>query len=621
MSCSLYLLYKDTISQFIQASSAYINTSKNFDHLAPKIQLSPAQPKLVVYIGESTSAMHMGAYNYFRDTTPNIDKLPLSNTLLFKNIFSTHTHTTPSLLEALSIGIYEKEQWLPIHKRQRLSLVRLLHKNGFKTHLVSNQGQSGTYNQASSVIFKNSIKKFSRQNRLLGNNDRLLKKPFDHIFFNKELPKLLNKNEKSVIFLHSYAGHGNYLKNIPKNFRQPVDSYFKDLSPNAISGKIPAAASQVEAYDSAIKYVDYSVTQAIEKVQSSSQPTVFLYFADHGDSPFTGRGHDSSRLTHEMMRVPFLIHFNDQALKLYNKTFQELKTLSLKEDITTLAMLPSFIFKILQATPPQSPLKAAAPSPIVIRDVSDKRTFINLAKARHNNALIEKPDGATKNFTAQQYNKKDLKICYHRSNTIAQAVRGSFATNCIETDLNITKDLQLLSFHPPLKSTGLQLKNIMEATSKSKPYFWLDLKNINSYDNCNLLKESLTPYNATKERILLEFPNSLNLSDTKNLKCIKSFLSDKWITSYYINTESLLKCAKKDKSSCSKLKKTIHFLLENKAVSHISFDYRGLKAIKRISDAAKFKWNTWNVKPEQLNQMNHDFFDFVILKTKDPNSL
>ncbi|MGH1468687.1 MAG: sulfatase-like hydrolase/transferase [Bdellovibrionales bacterium] len=623
MGASLYLLYKDTVSQFIQASSAYIDVSKHFDNPATKLQTSQNPPKLVVYIGESTSAMHMGAYSYFRDTTPKIDDLVNSgkNTLLFKNVFSTHTHTTPSLLEALSTGIDKKEDLLPIHKRNRISLISTLHENNFKTHLLSNQGQSGTYNQVSSVIFKNSQKKFSRQNRLLGNNDRLLKKPFDHIFFNKELPRLLNKKERSVIFLHSYAGHGSYLKNIPSQFRKPVDNYFKDLSPEAISGDIPTAAPQVDAYDSAIKYVDYSLHQAIKKVQAAHSPTIFIYFADHGDSPFTGRGHDSSRLTHEMMRVPFLVYFNDSALSAYQGTFNELTELAKKNMVTTLAKLPYFIFKTLQTRLPAGPALSKEPSPIVIRDVADQTTFINLAKKDFDSSSIEKPDDATKVFKAQHHASSDLKICYHRSNTIAQIVRGSFATNCIETDLNVTKDKELLSFHPPLKSTGLSFKHITKALKKSKRYLWLDLKNIDSAKNCKLLKEALIPYSSMKDRILLEFPNTLSLADYENLNCLKDFLSNNWKTSYYINTKNLLQCVKKDKSSCTKVKNTLTLLLKDKTTSHISFDYRGLKVIKRFNEASSFKWNTWNVKPEQFNRLNQKAFDYIILKTGDPNLL
>ena len=60
---------------------------------------------------------------------------------------------------------------------------------------------------------------------------------------------------------------------------------------------------------------------------------ILIYFADHGESPATARGHDSSRLTYEMLHVPFLIYFNDAAYDLYSKKFKKLKSLE-NENLT-----------------------------------------------------------------------------------------------------------------------------------------------------------------------------------------------------------------------------------------------------------------------------------------------
>ena len=47
---------------------------------------------------------------------------------------------------------------------------------------------------------------------------------------------------------------------------------------------------------------------------------ILIYFADHGESPATARGHDSSRLTYEMLHVPFLIYFNQTIFMLIYST-------------------------------------------------------------------------------------------------------------------------------------------------------------------------------------------------------------------------------------------------------------------------------------------------------------
>ena len=78
-------------------------------------------------------------------------------------------------------------------------------------------------------------------------------------------------------------------------------------------------------YDTAIKYIDSSLKEVMKcmgtKFKKNPQPMVFIYFSDHGESPATARGHDSSRLTYEMLHVPFAIFFNDKAFELYKDKF------------------------------------------------------------------------------------------------------------------------------------------------------------------------------------------------------------------------------------------------------------------------------------------------------------
>src|SRR5690606_9206464 len=111
--------------------------------------------------------------------------------------------------------------------------------------------------------------------------------------------------------------HGDYRNNIPSDARSPVDEVFHgaslarvfgtQLTDNRLMGR------SAEGYDSAMRYVDYSIRSVLDQVRASDQPTVFLYFSDHGESPYTNVGHDSARFHHEMFRVPFLMYFNDAA--------------------------------------------------------------------------------------------------------------------------------------------------------------------------------------------------------------------------------------------------------------------------------------------------------------------
>ena len=103
---------------FFENSDSFDKVTLNFSN---DIKLKHSKPRINVflYIGESTTSMNMGIYNYPRQTTPHLQRLEKKNGFIkFENVFSTHTHTSPSLLEALSLGLDYSENFKPIHERK-----------------------------------------------------------------------------------------------------------------------------------------------------------------------------------------------------------------------------------------------------------------------------------------------------------------------------------------------------------------------------------------------------------------------------------------------------------------------------------------------------------------------
>ena len=91
------------VEKFIADNDSFEMILKNFEH-KPLNSSIKNHVNVMLYIGEATSIMNLSMYGYPRKTTPNLEKL-LSDEkgfLKFNNVFSTHTHTSPSLLEALS---------------------------------------------------------------------------------------------------------------------------------------------------------------------------------------------------------------------------------------------------------------------------------------------------------------------------------------------------------------------------------------------------------------------------------------------------------------------------------------------------------------------------------------
>ena len=419
---SYWLIYNVFVN-----SQFYTSIAKNFKNPIPASSLNK-NLNVLLYIGESTSIMNMSLYGYHKKTTPQLDALENSQEsfLKFEKVFSTHTHTSPSLLEALSIGLDESENYFPIEKRRRISIIDILNHVDVDSSLVSNQGKTGSWNLASSVIFKNIKKSYFSTHFGFGNLSDKIKKPWDHELFNNKIgSKELDQISSSFIIFHSYAGHGSYLDNIPNGYRKPINSIYENLSQSAVTGLVDSL-SLVESYDSTIKYIDYSVFNAITKVKASSKPWVFVYTADHGESVFANLGHDSSRFIHEMARVPFIIFFNDAAKNKYPELFNKYSNLSEESNLSTLSQLSSTLLDLLGITIqnielPQVIGSKGSISPINVRETSQGTVAVNLTKRQDDRFLIDKTDKATEHFViSREFDPAGPLVCYHRSNTIAK---------------------------------------------------------------------------------------------------------------------------------------------------------------------------------------------------------
>lgn len=426
-------------------------TEKNFDNPAPGVEAGSSNTNLLVYIGESTSVMNMGLYGYPRNTTPMLGELARTDErlIVFENVFSTHAHTRSSLLEAFSFALDAGDDHRPITQRRRSSLIDVLRQGGLDSTLISNQGVGGLWDQTASVIFKNSEKIFRTQAHEGGAGAQPAARSWDDEFFDEQLNAIENRGGagRRIVFLHSYAGHGPYHDNIPPRFRVPVDDVLARLQSSQIRQDITQSTEAIERYDAAVRYVDHSVSKTIERVKASPRPFVFVYFSDHGEAVYPGRGHDSARFMHEMVRVPLILYFNDAARQENPRLFDKYRLLAKQKEPATLAQLSSTLLDLLgigfrQA---QDGAVSATPvigdktelAPIMIRETAEGTTFLNLnafvpqPAAPLGPALIDKTDKDTQVFVAVRSGQKTAQeACQAYAATFEDISRGILVAGC-----------------------------------------------------------------------------------------------------------------------------------------------------------------------------------------------
>lgn len=454
----LVTLTQHAHARFQSNSSIFESIQRNFSHPDPSIairEIGPHSLRVLVYIGESTTPLNWSLYGYPRPTTPKLDALRQQDPglLVFHQVMSTHTHTSPSLLEALSFQWADGQTLFPIYERQRLSLIDVLKQLSVPTQMFSNQAVGGTYSLAGPILFRQADRvDYSRQNAaLIGDWASKLDALPDDDYFMSHAPWFdTPPGQPAVTFLHSYAGHGNYLDNIPPSFRSPVDSQLQTASLARVFGSrlddTHLIASNAEGYDSAMRYVDHSIGRVLDTIQASRQPTVFLYFSDHGESPYTDVGHDSSRFQHEMFRVPFLMYFNAAARQADPALFQTFDQASQLAWPSALAQVPATILRLLgyrldNAPQPFQGIGLDDPTtlpPVVVRRLAENTSVIR----SHGNTRLDLAPAQAQDHTdpattlwlnqrQQPGRSVPPPLCYDQTNTWAKAVRATAVASCL----------------------------------------------------------------------------------------------------------------------------------------------------------------------------------------------
>lgn len=481
-SAELYL-------RFISTSNIYERVSTHFHHpdlVVRTSQIGSHDMRVVVYIGESTTSLHWNLYGYPRDTTPELNAFAAQDTglLTFRHVVSTYTHTSASLLEALSFAIDTDGDYQTIDEKRRIALTEVLKQLSIPTLLLSNQGPTGTFNLASQAIFNQVTRaEYPRDAALLGNQAWRVAQPEDK-YFQSALDAFRHFSPQSpaVLFLHSYAGHGNYLRNIPEWARQSVDRRLDGATLSAILGSRwtdeRLLAENVQGYDSAMRYVTLSITKVLEQVAATAEPTAFLYFSDHGESPYANAAHDVSRYQHEMSRVPFLMYFNQAARTADPALFRAFRQASRNPQTSTLAQVPGTIMTLLGYRTQGLGhdyrgigLDAAHTlSPILVREAGETIQYTRShGAARDIRAqALDNTDAVTTLWLNSRGGGNDPevpRVCYDQANTWAKAIRGSAVADCLAVKLALPDTG--LDAAPALKdSRGWVLQAVADASSR-----------------------------------------------------------------------------------------------------------------------------------------------------------
>lgn len=639
------------VSAFRSNSEIYRGIYDNFHARSEAIviQSGPARDlKVVVYIGESISALNMGIYGYPRRTTPELESFQAENedVLVFHDVFAPHVHTAPSLLEALSVGVDRAEDFMPIGDRRRVSVIDLLNQAGIPSSLISNQGSSGTWNNlASTVVFRNvADKEFSFDSVLLGELEHRAKRPLDHEFLVTALDKHgnLHREGSEVVFMHSYAGHGPYLRHIDDRYKQPVDDFLQGRSAVSIIGDGIADPDRVvrtvEDYDTTVRYADHCVASVLRRVKATPFPAVFVYFSDHGDAVYAGRLHDSSRFLHEMARVPFHVYFNEAAARRYPDLLSRFRNASSERKPSTLAQFPASLLALFGLEVEGGHYKGIgedeleALPPILTRETGAGYSYVRIGTRELPGAGLRGPRDATDEHTklfrtTRLLRHETTQVCQYGSNTIGKALRGAMVADCLWLDVAEDEGGILTGDPLPGAPAGLGLEAITDIARSYGRSLWIAGRELDSVIGCRSL-DSFFEANARHGPLdaLVMFPSNTPWHDPELRACIDSLRSKRFRTGFEVPLGTALRCSHELAGSvphdvrCAELSLVIRDVEQSGAFTDLGFDYSVAGPIEQLAVGTHLAWNVWNVTVEQLDPNRLSRFRMVAVDlTDDPN--
>jgi glucan phosphoethanolaminetransferase (alkaline phosphatase superfamily) len=258
-----------------------------------------AEPLLVVMvIGESLRADHLGINGYGRDTTPQLRALG-SELLSFPDVASTANFTDGAMPALVS---------RPVGKRQA-ALVQTYREAGFRTAWLSNQNGYGPGRMADVLEYGQNTQDFHFRT-----DANLL--PMFTSFVRQAGPR-------QFVVLHMHGSH------IPYEERYEASSkvFTPTMSDLGIDAPQPAdRAVTVNSYDNTVIETDKFLARVIGVLRQEQRPAVLLFTSDHGENLFDDERklfmHTQRGPTRADTHVPLLAWMNDS----YRRQFSGVAT-------------------------------------------------------------------------------------------------------------------------------------------------------------------------------------------------------------------------------------------------------------------------------------------------------
>lgn len=556
----LYSFAKSSTKEYFKELDLFYKTQEKLK--TNEIQFQAIKNEIgetyIVVIGESLNKKHMGLYGYMRDTTPMLRKnLKGSNSIVFNNAFSSHTHT----VQVLSLSLTEANQINGRNFYESLSIFDVLSQADVETYWLTNQVLYGAWDNPVTAIAKKSDYLIAL-NRHVGMTAKTQK--YDGATIEK-VENILDKktNQNRVIFVHLMGNHGHYCS------RYPEEDYsiYYDAVRQGDFGKLANAkglSNDINCYDNSIVYNDYVVSSLLNLLKKLDGVAGFIYMSDHADDVLGRRAHNSGKFTYEMTQIPMIAWFSDLYKSFYSEKYNTLKKNS------NALYSNAFLYDTLIGLTNIETNRYES-----IHDLSSKDYQLPSNKAYTIHGK-KRYTGKDNHIWWQKINAQFLieiaqssRVFPHRINSIGKLKDiWNDGFRSFEVDVLFINNMNYFQVGHNHGDMGGNLENFLSSIKFNEiERIWLDLKNLDSNNYKQVIKrlEYLDSIYDFKENLIIE--SSTTDPFFNDLK------SRGWHISYYAPTKKVVKMLEEDdKKGMKQLAIKIASQSELQSLSAISFD-------------------------------------------------
>ena len=306
--------------QFVRDSHADI---AQFTSMIDKIDIysdscKHQPPIIVLVIGESFNKHRSSLYEYTLPTNPLLSKE--KNLILFTHANTPVCYTSGAMRYIFSLkscDLWEADSV------QYVLFPAVFKKASYKVAYFDNQytrSQGGAADYNCSYFFS---PKFINDYCFNFRNNDL--EEYDGDFISK-YKKQFFKNGRSLNIIHLKGQHFQAMKRYPSDF-----AFFtiEDIKRDDLN---ESEKQRVAEYDNATRYNDYVMQMIIDEFRTND--AVLIYFSDHGENIFDGKGHRYGRnigelsdeeSVHNVRQVPFMIWCSDTYIRNRPEKYEAIK--------------------------------------------------------------------------------------------------------------------------------------------------------------------------------------------------------------------------------------------------------------------------------------------------------